>query len=42
LNAAAKGLKEVYDYAPSLPQEGTAGYFDEVVAWVRKAGIPIG
>ncbi len=37
LNAAAKGLKEIYDYAPSLPQEGTAGYFDEVVAWVRNA-----
>jgi len=37
LNAAAKGLKEIYDYAPSLPPEGTAGYFDEAVAWVRKA-----
>ena len=37
LNTAAQGLKEVYDYAPALPGEGTAGYFDEVVAWVRQA-----
>jgi hypothetical protein len=37
LNAAAQGLKEVYDYAPPLPQEGTLGYFDNVVAWLRQA-----
>ena len=34
LIAARRGLKELYDYAPAFPQEGTAGYFDEVVAWV--------
>ncbi len=37
LIAAAQGLKEVYDYAPALPQEGTRGYFDDVMTWVRKA-----
>ncbi len=37
LNAAAQGLKEVYDYAQPLPREGTAGYFDAVVAWLRQA-----
>jgi len=34
---ARRGLKELYDYGPPFPAEGTAGYFDEVLAWVEKA-----
>jgi hypothetical protein len=37
LAAARRGLKEVYDYAPAFPQEGTAGYFDDVTAWASAA-----
>ncbi len=37
LNAAARGLREIYDYAPPLPPEGTPNYFDDVAAWVRQA-----
>jgi len=35
LIAARRGLKELYDYEPPFPQEGTAGYFDDVTFWVR-------
>ena len=37
LAAARRGLKELFDYAPPFPLEGTPGYFDEVAAWVRQA-----
>ena len=37
LVAARRGLKELYEYGPPFPQEGTAGYFDGVVLWVRQA-----
>ena len=37
LATARRGLREVYDYAPPFPQEGSAGYLDGVAAWVRRA-----
>ena len=35
LAAARRGLREIYNYSPAFPPEGAAGYFDEVVAWVK-------
>ncbi len=37
LVAVSRGLKELYGYAPAFPQEGTPGYFDEVVHWTKGA-----
>ncbi len=37
LAAARRGLEQLYDYAPPFPREGAAGYFDDVVSWVRQA-----
>jgi len=37
VTAARRGLKEVYGYAPDFPKEGSAGYFDAIVEWVRSA-----
>lgn len=37
LAAARRGLQDLYGYAPDFPKEGSAGYFDEVVTWVRNA-----
>ncbi|MBV9746989.1 MAG: hypothetical protein JO099_24775 [Acidobacteriia bacterium] len=37
ITAAKRGLKELFDYDPPLPQPGTAGYFDGLEAWVRQA-----
>ncbi len=37
LAAARRGLKEVYEFAPPFPEEGSAGYLDQVTAWVRRA-----
>lgn len=42
LMAAQRGMKELYDYAPPLPKEGAAGYFDEIMLWVRKAQDRLG
>jgi hypothetical protein len=36
LAAARRGLKDLFDYAPTFPQEGSTGYLDEVTAWVRQ------
>jgi hypothetical protein len=37
LMAARRGLEQLYGYASPFPEEGTPGYFDEVVNWVRRA-----
>jgi hypothetical protein len=37
LTAIRRGLKEVYNYSPAFPQEGSAGYFDQVTMWVKNA-----
>jgi hypothetical protein len=37
LLAAQRGLKELYEYAPPFPKEGSPGYFYDVVAWGRRA-----
>jgi hypothetical protein len=37
LAAARRGLKELYDYDPPFPVEGSGGYLDEAVSWVRRA-----
>ena len=37
LTAAARGLKDVYDYSTPLPVEGVPGYLDDVIAWTRIA-----
>jgi hypothetical protein len=37
LHAAARGLKEIYDFPTPLPNEGTPGYFTAVLAWVSAA-----
>lgn len=39
LAAARRGLKDLYGYDPPFPQEGAAGYLDEVGAWVRQARL---
>lgn len=42
LVAARRGLKELFDYAPAFPEEGTAGYLDDVVAWASVAQARLG
>jgi hypothetical protein len=37
LLAARRGLKDLFDYAPPFPQEGSPAYFDEVAAWATSA-----
>ena len=37
LQAARSGLKDLFDYAPAFPEEGSAGYFDQVALWTRNA-----
>jgi hypothetical protein len=37
LAAARRGLKEVYEFAPPFPEEGSAGYLDAVTSWVSRA-----
>jgi hypothetical protein len=35
--AARQGLKEIYNYAPAFPAEGSPRYFDEVAIWLKNA-----
>jgi hypothetical protein len=37
LAAGRRGLKDVYDYAPPFPAEGSAAYFEQVEQWLKTA-----
>jgi hypothetical protein len=37
LTAARRGLKDLYDFTPAFPQEGSPGYLDGVGLWARNA-----
>jgi hypothetical protein len=37
ISGASRGMVQLFNYTPRLPQEGRAGYLDDVVAWAARA-----